>query len=117
MAVQGGLVLERDGTIREWVGTCADITERVLAEEEVRKLNEKLEKRVVERTAELETANQELEAFTYSVSHDLRAPLRAVDGFSRILLEDYGPQLPAEAQHFLQVARDNALQMGDLIDG
>ena len=117
MAVHGVPVLERDGTIREWVGTCADITDRVLAEEEVRKLNEKLEKRVVERTAELETANQELEAFAYSVSHDLRAPLRAVDGFSRILLEDYGPQLPNEAQHYLQVARDNALQMGDLIDG
>jgi len=117
MAVHGVPVLERDGTIREWVGTCADITDRVLAEEEVRKLNEKLEKRVVERTAELETANQELEAFAYSVSHDLRAPLRAVDGFSRILLEDYGTQLPNEAQHYLQVARDNALQMGDLIDG
>jgi PAS domain S-box-containing protein len=117
MAVHGVPVLERDGTIREWVGTCADITDRVQAEEEVRKLNEKLEKRVVERTAELEAANQELEAFAYSISHDLRAPLRAVDGFSRILLEEFGPQLPAEAQHYLQVARDNALQMGDLIDG
>jgi PAS domain S-box-containing protein len=117
MAVHGVPVLERDGTIREWVGTCADITERVLAEDEVRKLNEKLGKRVAERTTELEAANQELEAFTYSISHDLRAPLRAVDGFSRILLEDYGPQLPAEAQHYLQVARDNALQMGGLIDG
>jgi light-regulated signal transduction histidine kinase (bacteriophytochrome) len=83
----------------------------------VRKLNEKLEKRVVERTVELEAANRELEAFAYSVSHDLRAPLRAVDGFSRILLDEYGPQLPAEAQHYLQVARDNALHMGDLIDG
>ena len=117
MAVHGVPVLELDGTIREWVGTCADITDRVQAEEEVRKLNEKLEKRVVERTAELEAANRELEAFAYSVSHDLRAPLRAVDGFSRILLDEYGPQLPAEAQHYLQVARDNALHMGDLIDG
>jgi len=58
-----------------------------------------------------------LEAFAYSVSHDLRAPLRAVDGFSRILLEEYGPQLPAEAKHYLEIARKNAVQMGDLIDG
>jgi light-regulated signal transduction histidine kinase (bacteriophytochrome) len=117
MAVSGVPVLERDGTIREWVGTCADITERVQAEEEVRNLNGQLEKRVVERTAELELANRELEAFAYSVSHDLRAPLRAVDGFSRILLEEFSPQLPAEAQHYLEVARKNAVQMGELIDG
>ena len=117
MSVHGVPVLERDGAIREWVGTCADITARVLAEEEVDKLHERLEKRVVERTAELEAANRELEAFAYSVSHDLRAPLRAVDGFSRILLDEYGPQLPAEAQHYLEVARNNAVQMGELIDG
>ena len=116
MEVHGVPVLEKDGFIREWVGTAADITERVRAEEEVRLLNEKLEKRVVERTAELQAANKELEAFAYSVSHDLRAPLRAVDGFSRILLEEYAPQLPAEAQHYLQVARNNAVQMGSLID-
>ena len=117
MAVHGVAVLEQDATIREWVGTCADVTEHVLAEEEVRKLNERLEKRVVERTRELQAANKELEAFAYSVSHDLRAPLRAVDGFSRILLEEYAPQLPSEAHHYLEVARNNAVQMGNLIDG
>ena len=116
MAVHGVPVMEADGTIREWVGTCADIHDRKLAEEEVRKLNEELELRVATRTAELQVANQELESFAYSVSHDLRAPLRAVDGFSRILLEEYASQLPGEAQHYLSMARKNAVQMGVLID-
>ncbi len=109
-------VLERDGNIREWVGTCTDIHDRKMAEEEIRTLNEELEQRVVERTVELKAANKELEAFAYSVSHDLRAPLRAVDGFSRILLEEHAPQLPEEAQHYLRMARKNAVQMGELID-
>lgn len=69
-----------------------------------------------ERTAELEAANRELEAFAYSVSHDLRAPLRAIDGFSRILLDEFSPQLPERAQHYLDSARKNAVQMGCLID-
>ena len=116
MAVHGVPVFEKEGTIREWVGSCADITDRVQAEEEIRKLNERLEKRVVERTAALEAANKELEAFAYSVSHDLRAPLRAVDGFSRILLEEHAPQLTEDAQHYLTVVRKNAVQMGELID-
>jgi PAS domain S-box-containing protein len=116
MAVHGVPVLEDQGTIREWVGTCADITERKQAEEEIRRLNEDLERRVLERTAQWEASNKELEAFAYSVSHDLRAPLRAIDGFSRILLDEYAPDLPPDGQRYLNTVRKNALDMGQLID-
>ncbi len=75
-----------------------------------------LEKRVQERTAQLEVANQELESFSYSVSHDLRAPLRAMSGFSRILMEDYQPQLAPEAARYLGLIAKNASQMGELIN-
>ena len=75
-----------------------------------------LVERVTARTAELVAANKELEAFSYSISHDLRSPLRAIDGFARILQEDYAVALPDAAQRYVQLMRDNAQQMGHLID-
>ncbi len=79
-------------------------------------LNLELEERVAQRTYELEAANKELEAFSYSVSHDLRAPLRAIDGFSRIVIQEYSPQLPPEAQRYLHLVKENISQMSRLID-
>jgi PAS domain S-box-containing protein len=98
------------------VGANLDVTDRKQAEEEIRQLNQDLERRVAERTAELETVNRELESFSYSVSHDLRAPLRAVEGFSRMLLEDYYDRLDDDARHYLNVLCDNANRMRQLID-
>ncbi len=94
----------------------AQIRARAKAEEEVRELNAHLGRRVKQRTAELEEMNSELEAFSYSVSHDLRAPLRHLDGFSRILQQTYGPQLPEEAQHYLERIRSAAKHMSELVE-
>ncbi|MBE0600598.1 MAG: DUF1688 family protein, partial [Firmicutes bacterium] len=93
-----------------------DITMRMRIEREVKDLNAELERRVMERTAELEAANREMEAFSYSVSHDLRAPLRGIDGFAHILLQEYGTTLDESGQHYLERMRAGAQRMGQLID-
>ena len=105
-----------EGKVVRWFGTNTDLSQKREADEKIRELNTNLEQRVAERTSELEAANKELEAFSYSVSHDLRAPLRAVDGFSQAVLEDYGAQLPEAGRRDLQTIREGAQRMGILID-
>jgi signal transduction histidine kinase len=104
------VLAERERTLRE------EIAERQHAEDQIFELNERLEARVRERTVQLERANQEMESFAYSVSHDLRAPLRAVDGYARLLEEDHAGVLDNDARRLLTVVRDEAQRMGVLID-
>ena len=97
-------------------GISTDITDRKRAEEKVVQLNADLERRVLERTAELEASTRELDAFAYSVSHDLRAPLRSLSGFSQLLLEDYGTQLDETGVAYLNRLQENSARMARLID-
>lgn len=112
LETSGSPVFDSQGVFQGYRGIARDITERKRIEQAIDNLNEDLQ----HRAAELEVANRELEAFSYSVSHDLRAPLRAMNGFSGILISEYAPQFPPEAKRYLQMVRDNAQQMGQLID-
>lgn len=107
---------DETGSIIGVFAAARDISERWKAEAQVRQLTELLEARVAQRTAELEAANKELIDFSYSVSHDLRTPLRAIDGFVRILLENYLDRLDDEGQRLLHVVGDNARSMGQMLD-
>jgi len=107
---------DKTGAPMYFMTSVSDITERKRAEETIRRLNAELEERVRQRTAQLAAANEELEAFSFSVSHDLRAPLRAIAGFSRIVADDYGHRLDDEGKRQLDVICENTQKMGQLID-
>jgi PAS domain S-box-containing protein len=109
------LMTDEEGRVNEILGVSRDITERKLAQQEIARLNEELEQRIAERTSQLTTSNNELEAFTYSVSHDLRAPLRAINGFSTILSKEHSGSLDDEAKRLLNIIRDNVKRMDRLI--
>ncbi len=116
ISVNAKAVRNDEGQVLYYEGTTEDITERKWAEEEIIRLNATLEQRVQQRTAELEAANSELEAFAYSVSHDLRAPLRSLDGFSQVLMEDYWARLDEAGRRYLGRVRAAAQRMGFMID-
>ncbi len=114
--VSGGPRKGKDGAVCGGMVAFRDITQRKTDEQEIEKLNDELERRVVERTAQLEAANKELEAFSYSVSHDLRAPLRHIGGFSKMLVEEFGSTLDPTAQHYLDRIQSGTQKMGMLVD-
>jgi len=109
-------VVARDGAVKAGEALRCEVKDRRKAEDEVRRLNADLEQRVTARTAELQAANKELEAFSYSVSHDLRAPLRGISGFASILVEDYAKHLDEEGRRLLGTICGEASRMGQMID-
>jgi len=109
------LMTDDQGKVSEILSVSRDITKRKLAQKEIARLNEELEQRISERTSQLLTSNNELEAFIYSVSHDLRAPLRAINGFSSILAKEYAGTLDSEAKRLLTIICDNVKKMDRLI--
>jgi light-regulated signal transduction histidine kinase (bacteriophytochrome) len=104
------------GEIIGVIGVVRDITEQKLAEEQLVRLNEELEQRVRLRTLEYEEANRELESFSYSVSHDMRAPLRHIEGFTRIFMEDHGAEISPEGRKYLDRICSATKRMGEIID-
>jgi signal transduction histidine kinase len=116
VAVWVEIGFDRSGQPAVLFGTVQDISQQHQAEERIRLMNQELEQRVRERTRALEAANRQLETFTYSVSHDLKAPLRAIDGYSHLLLEDHLERLDGEGRTFLHNIRRGAVQMAQLID-
>jgi PAS domain S-box-containing protein len=112
----GSTLIDKDGVTRGGVLAFRDITRRKTDELEIRKLNEDLEERIAKRTEQLQATNHELEAFSYSISHDLRAPLRHIAGFSRILVNDFGPAMAVEAREHLQSIEDAVSRMGMMVD-
>ena len=110
-------MLDDEGRVIRWFGTSTDISKIVEARETLARSREELEQKIAERTSQLQAVNKELEAFSYSISHDLRAPLRGIDGFSMALLEEYGSQLDETGKEFLGYIRKEAGRMGMLIDG
>lgn len=117
VSVNAAPIRDRNSETIAGIAIFQNITENKRAEEEIRQLNDELEQRVRARTAELETANKELESFAYSVSHDLRSPLRGIDGFSRILQQEFSSQIGEEGLQYLARIRSATQQMGNLIDG
>ncbi|HME09202.1 MAG TPA: PAS domain S-box protein, partial [Bryobacteraceae bacterium] len=107
---------DKSGALRGGVVAFRDITQRKADEREIRKLNDELEEKVFERTAQLQAANHELEAFSYSVSHDLRAPLRHIVGFTSLFLEEFGATLEPRGQNYLRRIQAGASRMGQLVD-
>jgi len=117
IVTRGEATQDADGIVVNLHGTVQDITERKLAEKEISRLNADLEKRVAERTVELTAANRELDSFAYAVSHDLRAPLRAMSGFSLALAEDYGERFQDDSRVYLDQIGLASRKMSELIDG
>jgi PAS domain S-box-containing protein len=116
IAWSSSLLRDPDGLPIGSIGIGADMTDQRRAERALRELNEELELRVVQRTSDLAAANLELDSFAYSISHDLRAPLRSIDGFSQALAEDYGHAFDDQAQDYLRRVRNAAQRMGGMID-
>jgi PAS domain S-box-containing protein len=114
--VSAGPRKDAEGVVCGGVAAFRDVTQRKADEREIQKLNDGLELRVAERTMQLESANKELESFSYSVSHDLRAPLRHIGGFSKLLVEEFGSTLDPTAQHYLDRIQSGTQKMGQLVD-